>query len=172
MNLDKETTCLLLIDIQKDYQDVSHFPEFRQNIRKCLKWARKEKIKICHVFEVDNHHSHWIRVWEEMSGKRKLDKGKPFPFSKPHQNEKTIIKHGYDAFFETPLHEYLQKNNIKSLYVCGLLTGVCVLNSVFSAFNHGYHVSIIENCCSDRTKDRHQRTLKNYKDYLFRVVKI
>ena len=88
------------------------------------------------------------------------------------QNEKTIIKHGYDAFFETPLHDYLQKNKIKSLYVCGLLTGVCVLNTVFSGFNHGYQINVIGNCCSDRTKDRHQRTLKNYKDYLFRLTNI
>ena len=73
----------------------------------------------------------------------------------------------YDAFFETELHSFLKKNKIETLYFCGLLTGVCVLNSLFSGFNSGYRIHLIENCCSDRTKKRHDSVFKNYTNYLF-----
>ena len=49
---------------------------------------------------------------------------------------------------------------------------MCVLNSVFGAFNRGYRVLLVGNCCSDRTKTRHVNTLRQYNNYLFRVVDV
>ena len=128
---------------------------------------------VCHVFEVDNDQSHWLHIWEEMHGSpRRLDTGTPFRFSRPRPGEVAFCKHGYDAFFETDLHAYLKQNHVQTLVVCGLLTGVCVLNSVFGAFNRGYRVLLVGNCCSDRTKTRHVNTLRQYNNYLFRVVDV
>ena len=175
LHFDADTTAVLMIDIQNDYQDVQNFATFRRNVQKCRRWAQRTHptMKICHVFEVDNTNSHWLAVWEELHGRpRPLDTGTPFPFSRPRKGEPTFIKNGYDAFFETTLHDYLQQHNIRTLIVCGLLTGVCVLNSVFGAFNRGYRVILVGNCCSDRTKTRHESTLRQYKNYLFRVVDI
>ena len=163
----ESNSCLILVDIQQSYRDVYKFDDFRKNIVKLLKKARKENILICFIYEIDNLNSHWISFWEELSGPRKLDRGKPFLFSTPKKNEKYIIKNGYDAFFETELNSFLKKKNVKTLYFCGLLTGVCVLNSLFSGFNNGYRIHLIENCCSDRTKKRHDSVFKNYTDYLF-----
>ena len=163
----KSNSCLILVDIQKSYKDVYKFDEFRKNIIKLLKKARNENVLICFIYEIDNSNSHWIKFWEELSGPRKLDQGRPFSFSQPKENEYYIIKNGYDAFFETELDSFLKKNRIETLYFCGLLTGVCVLNSVFSGFNNGYRIHLIENCCSDRTKKRHDSVFKNYTNYLF-----
>jgi len=163
----RDKSCLVLIDIQKSYKDVYQFEEFRKNIMKLLRKARKEKMLICFIYEIDNHNSHWIPFWEELSGPRVLDRGLPFTFSKPRENEFFFIKNGYDSFFETGLNKFLKSKNIETLYMCGLLTGVCVLNSVFSAFNNGYRVHLLENCCSDRTKKRHDSIFKNYSNYLF-----
>jgi isochorismate hydrolase len=175
MDFDAATTAVLMIDIQTDYQDVQNFAAFRRNVQKCRRWVQRTypTMKTCHVFEVDNENSHWLAVWEELHGRpRPLDAGIPFPFSRPRSGEATFYKNGYDAFFETTLHEYLQQHNIHTLVVCGLLTGVCVLNSVFSAFNRGYRVILVGNCCSDRTKTRHDHTLRQYKNALFRVADI
>ena len=74
----RDKSCLVLIDIQKSYKDVYKFEEFRKNIMKLLRKARKEKMLICFIYEIDNHNSHWIPFWEELSGPRVLDRGLPF----------------------------------------------------------------------------------------------
>lgn len=161
-------SCLLLIDIQSEYSDVFEFNTFKNNIIKLLKKARKEKLLIIFIFEIDCvYNSFWIPFFEEMRGTRKLDQGKPFNFNKPRNNEIIFIKRGFDAFVNTNLNLYLKNHNIKTIYMCGLLTGVCVLNSVFSGFNLGYRIILIKNCCSDRSKERHQFIIKNYSNYLF-----
>ena len=160
-------SCLILIDIQKDYEKVYDFENFKKNIISLLYYARKNNILIIHIYEIDNKKSHWINFWQELCGKRKLNQGKPFNFSKPKKNEYFFVKNGFDAFFETDLNNFLQKKNIKTLYISGLLTGVCVLNSVFSAYNLGYRIYLIENCCTDRTKKRHKSIFQNYSNYLF-----
>ena len=169
----EENSCLLLIDIQQAYSDVFSLDLLSKNIPKLLSHARKKNVLISHIFEIDDKKkSLWLPFWEELKGPRTFDKGRPFSFSKPLHNEAVFIKNGYDAFFKTQLDQYLKKNNIKTLYICGLLTGVCVLNSVFTAFNKGYRIILLENCCSDRLKTRHNNTLKYYSNYLFIKNKI
>ena len=41
--------------------------------------------------------------------------------------------------------------NIDTLVVMGLITRACVLNTVMSAFNNGYRVYLLEDCCGDRS---------------------
>ncbi len=59
----------------------------------------------------------------------------------------------YSAFFDnahrrsTGLHDYLQKNNIKHLYLMGLATDYCVKYSVLDALHLGYAVTVIEDGC-------------------------
>ncbi len=161
-------SCLVLVDIQTDYKDVHAYEQFKANVIKLIKKAREEDILICFVFEKDvKGKSHWIPFWEELNGKRKLDNAKPFPYSKPKMCEHHIIKNGFDAFFQTDLNMYLKSRNIETIYMCGLLTGACVLNSVFTGYNLGYRIHLIKNCCSDKTKARHDATIRNYKNYLF-----
>ncbi len=161
-------SCLLLIDIQTDYSDIFDFNTFKNNIIKLLKKARKERLLIIFIFEIDcPYKSFWIPFYEEMKGNRKLDQGKPFSFNRPKQNEIVFIKNGYDGFFNTQLNIYLKNNDIKNIYIGGLLTGVCVLNTIFSGFNLGYRIILIENCCSDRSKERHKFVITNYSNYLF-----
>ena len=161
-------SCLVLVDIQKDYKDVFGYQTFKSNVIKLIKEARKQNRMVCFVYEKDiPGKSQWIPFYEELSGPRKLDKGEPFNYSTPKKGDHFIIKHGYDGFFNTGLHSLLQKKGIETIYVAGLLTGVCVLNTVFTGFNLGYRIHLVENCCSDRTKSRHDSTVKNYRNYLF-----
>tara|TARA_B100000963_G_scaffold219251_1_gene191190 strand:- start:1777 stop:2298 length:522 start_codon:yes stop_codon:yes gene_type:complete len=163
----EENSCLLVIDIQTDYTYVHDFDKFRNNIKLLLKQARKTNVPIIFMFEIDNEKSKWIPFWEELHGKRIRDKGIPLSFSKPRENEKVFIKHGFDSFFKTSLQTYLQSLNIKTIYFSGVLTGSCVLNTMFTSYNNGYRNILISNCCSDKNKKRHDDTIKNYKNYLF-----
>lgn len=164
----QNNSCLLLIDIQQDYKDIYNFIEFKNNIIQLLNKARKENILICFIYQVDTtQKSYWLPFWKELKGDRNMDKGKPFEFSKPKYGEYFFIKNTNDAFFETGLNIFLKQHKIDTLYICGLLTSICVLNSVFSAYNNGYRVHLIDNCCSDRNKKKHHQTIKNYSNHLF-----
>ena len=169
-----QNSALVIIDSQLAYRNVQNFSSYQKNIKKLLKMARQEKIPIVHVYEKDElGKSKWIPFWEELHGqKRKLDQGIPLPCTTPREDEIVIIKNGYDAFYQTNLEAVLKKYKIKTVYFSGLLTGVCVLSTVMSAFNHGFRNILIENCCSDRLKTRHQMTIQYYKNYLFKLVSI
>lgn len=170
----ENNACLMLIDIQQAYMNqVYGFDNFKDNVKKIISQARKQNIPIIYIFELDDERSKWIPFWEEIHGVKRIhDKAMPLNCIKPRENEKYFIKNGFDAFFQTGLHTYLQKNKIQTIHFCGLLTGMCVLNSVFSSFNFGYRNIVVKNCCSDRTKKRHDDTIKNYENDLFIVKSI
>lgn len=52
---------------------------------------------------------------------------------------------GYSAFEATNVSfsDFLRKNNITNLYVCGLATDYCVKASALDAINHGIHTFVI-----------------------------
>lgn len=52
-------------------------------------------------------------------------------------------KEGYSAFQDTPLHERLQAAGITRLFIGGLATDYCVLNTVKDARRLGYHVCLL-----------------------------
>ena len=59
---------VVLVDIQTDYKDVHAYEQFKANVIKLIKKARKEDILICFVFEKDvKEKSHWIPFWEELN---------------------------------------------------------------------------------------------------------
>lgn len=164
----RDNSCLMLIDFQNDYNNVYHLHNLCENVSKLLRKARRENILICFIFNVDHKvKSRWLTFSQEMRGPIKLDEGIPMDCCIPQKNEKVIVKYGFDCFFETSLNSFLNKNKIESLYVCGCLTSVCVLNTMFSAFNHGYRIHLIENACSDRKKKNHNHVIESYENYLF-----
>ena len=68
----------------------------------------------------------------------------------PHPETATIIqkatlpdKEAYSAFQDTPLHEYLRTAGIGRLFIGGLATDYCVLNTVKDARVLGYHVCLL-----------------------------
>ena len=66
-----------------------------------------------------------------------------------------IVKHWYDAFRETTLHQWLQANNITQLSLCGVTTNVCVFHTAQSALAQGYGVEILEEATSASTQGKH-----------------
>ena len=72
------------------------------------------------------------------------------PPSFPIPNTATIIqkatrsdKEAYSAFQDTPLHGFLQAAGIRRLFIGGLATDYCVLNTVKDARLLGYHVCLL-----------------------------
>ena len=162
----EKNSCLLIIDIQEDNKKIYNYRIFKRNILKLINFARKNNVFICYIFFIKNEYSYWSNFKKELVGNFQ-EEGEPLEFILPKKNENIIYKSGYDSFLNTNLNDVLKKNNIKTLYVSGVLTGVCVLNTIFSAFNLGYRVIVIKNCCSDKNKKRHLDVFDNYSNYLF-----
>lgn len=66
----------------------------------------------------------------------------PADFSPYIHTDNVFERHTYSGFNGTQLHEYLQKNTIEQLVLCGVDTDACVLATAFSAFDLGYRVDV------------------------------
>ena len=66
-----------------------------------------------------------------------------------------ITKHNPGAFFGTDLDLQLRRRGIDTIILSGLTTSNGVYATALDAFQHGYHLYIIEDATSDRDPDLH-----------------
>jgi nicotinamidase-related amidase len=77
----------------------------------------------------------------------------------PSDADVLIAKQRASAFFGTPLTAHLTELGIRSVIIVGETTSGCVRASAVDAFSHGYHVTIVEECCFDRSELSHKVNL-------------
>ena len=164
-------SALLLIDIQSDYV-ATVTPAFVSNVRRVLGHARREGVPVIHVrYVTSDTKSKHLPFKCEIGNKgrshatyKRGGKLLPWTFKK---GDAVCTKHTYDGFHRTKLHSMLQKRGVETLYVACLDTGVCVLNTMLTAFNLGYRIRLIEAACVDSKPGRHRRTLKSHRNELY-----
>jgi maleamate amidohydrolase len=78
---------------------------------------------------------------------------------KPHPGDVVITKQRASGFYGTPLTAHLTRLGVQSLIVCGESTSGCVRASAVDAYSHGYHVTLVEECCFDRSMLSHKVNL-------------
>jgi len=84
--------------------------------------------------------------------------------------EYKIVKHKFDAFFETDLDTILRHNEVDTVIITGTATNACCESTARSAFMRDYKVVFPSDLNATFNEDMHQATLKNI-DLLFgRVV--
>jgi len=77
----------------------------------------------------------------------------------PHPEDVVITKVRASAFFGTPLAAHLTQLGVKSVIVCGESTSGCVRASAVDAYSNGFHVTLAEECCFDRSPLSHKVNL-------------
>jgi nicotinamidase-related amidase len=77
----------------------------------------------------------------------------------PHEQDVIVLKNKPSPFFGTPLESWLRYDNVDSLIVIGISTSGCVRAGVTDAFNHNFRVTVIEECCGDRSPTAHRANL-------------
>jgi len=60
-------------------------------------------------------------------------------------------KEGFNSFQDTDLDKLLKSKGIKQVWVAGMVTSLCIDSTARAAYERGYQVSILEDCCSART---------------------
>ncbi len=90
----------------------------------------------------------------------------------PAETDTIIVKERASAFFGTLLATHLTRLGIQSLIVAGESTSGCVRASVVDAYSSGFHITVVEECCFDRSELSHKVNLFDMHHKYADVMKI
>ena len=180
--LDRESSALLVIDIQNTYLEPDDDPKEAlrwkpfysrmnniviPNTADMIKWARDNKMEV--IFAR-------IACLKKDGKDRSLSQKKPgfnyllMPKDSeesqiveellPQGDEISIIKTTDSALTGTNLRLILHNMGIKSVIVTGIFTDQCVSSTVRSLADESFEVLVVEDCCAAATEEIHLQELK------------
>lgn len=139
---------LLIIDIQNDYftggkMELVGMEAACQNAHKLLSHFRENGLPVIFIqhLAVKPNASFFIPGTEgaEIHGS-----------ILPLETETVIVKHFPNSFRETNLHEFLQKQNLKELVICGAMSHMCIDTTTRAATDLGYSCTLVYDACATR----------------------
>jgi nicotinamidase-related amidase len=140
-------TALLIIDIQNFYfaggssELVNPVPA-SLNAQKLLSHFRESKQMVIHVKHGDG-------------------KGAEIhPNVAPLAGEKIIVKTEVNSFLNTDLLDFLHKNGIKKLILCGMQTNMCLEAATRAASDYGFDCTVIHDACAAKNQTFGGKTVK------------
>ncbi|MFT4537303.1 MAG: nicotinamidase-related amidase [Saprospiraceae bacterium] len=80
----------------------------------------------------------------------------------------TVTKYYFDGFYETSLHEELQKLDVDEVYICGVNTDVCVTHTAIGAAWRGYKTHLIEDLTETISPNKKTQAI----EYLAGIVSV
>jgi biuret amidohydrolase len=173
LELEPESTVLLMIDMQRDFVEPGGFGEMlgndvsllRSTIEPCqrvLEAARRAGLTVIHTREGHRPDLACAPPAKLKRGRLKVGIGDKGPMGRvlvrgehghdiipelyPAAGEPVIDKPGKGAFHETDLHLILRNRGIKTLIVCGVTTEVCVHTTVREANDRGFECLVLSDC--------------------------
>lgn len=141
-------TALLMLEIQNDY-----FPNGRTPLEKsidacakaevALQAARDKKLPVIHVQHISTQ--------PDATYFLPCTRGADFHASvQPLKNETIIKKHYPNSFKDTSLLNYLIKNQINHLVICGMMTHGAIDATVRAAHDLGFTCTVLHDACTAR----------------------
>ncbi len=151
MNVSKlDNPALILIDIQKGFNDILYWGEERNNINaeqkagELLEIWRTKKLPVFHIQHCSSNPNSFLN--ETNPGNEFQDIVKPIEFE-------TIIKKNVNsAFIGTNLKEQLDDAKITTVVIVGLTTDHCVSTTTRMAGNYGYTTYLISDATATFNK--------------------
>ena len=150
MNTKLHNPALILIDIQKGFQDVAYWGGDRNNVNaeekagELLEIWRSKKLPIFHVQHCSSNPNSILH--ETNPGNEFQD------LVKPLESEIIIKKNVNSAFIGTNLKELLDNAKITDLVIVGLTTDHCVSTTTRMAGNFGYNVYLVSDATATFNK--------------------
>lgn len=147
MLLEKDNSCLLMIDVQ---EKLTPFVEEASNLIKRCEWL----INLAQTMGVP------IIVSEQ------YPKGLGTTVEPLHSltsQNRAIEKVTFSSWREPAFREQLESLNRKQLILAGIETHVCVLQTAFDLLAAGFHVSIVVDAVSSRSEVDYKYALKRMK---------
>ena len=141
MKLREENTALLLIDIQKGFDEEDYWGGNRNNKdaeQTCAMLLDKWRTLDLPIFHIIHSSQNPIsRLHKSHPGFEIKDEVKPIA------GEPVIEKEVNSAFIGTDLKERLEKNNINKLVIVGMTTNHCISTTTRMAGNLGFDALLI-----------------------------
>jgi nicotinamidase-related amidase len=145
-----ERPALILIDIQKGFQNIKYWGEQRNNpdaelrASELLKFWRAYQLPVFHVQHCSSIPTSPLH--ESNAGNAFNDLIAPF------DNEPVIKKNVNSAFIGTDLQARLKREHITTLVIAGLTTDHCVSTTTRMAGNFGYKTFLVEDATATFNK--------------------
>lgn len=139
---------LMLIDIQQDYfpggrMEVAGSVEASKAARILLEYFRANKLPVIHIQHIATRKGATFFLPDT--------KGIEFhDHVLPLSGELIIKKHYPNSFRDTDLSEYLKSNAIDELFICGMMSHMCIDATVRAAFDYGYSCMVVHDACATR----------------------
>ncbi len=137
----QDKPALLLVDIQKGFEDISYWgghrnnPDAETNAGKLLDFWRQNRLPVFHIKHCSTNPD--SRLAEGNAGNDFQE------IVKPGEGEQIIKKNVNSAFIGTDLKQQLDNSGIKKLVIAGLTTDQCISTTARMAGNYGYDTFIV-----------------------------
>lgn len=162
--------CLLIIDLQNDFLaslETSVVTSLVANTNHLVRTFRAEARPIVWVrqeFRADLSDAFLEMRDKNIAGVIEGTKGAQLhPDLEVSENDVTIIKKRYSAFFGTTLDQYLQEQKVDHLILCGINTHACIRTAAIDAYQRDYRVLLPRECIGSYD-DEHARVTLRYLD--------
>lgn len=162
--LDKNTA-LILIDLQNSIvaASLAHPIEtILNNVNELIAAFRKKHLPIV-VVNVNPAGAAWTKSRKEARPMAIPDNEDWYKITdKIHvqANDLYITKHTWSAFFETPLHDELQKRSVTGIVMAGISTSIGVEGTARAASERGYNISFAIDAMTDMRPLAHERSIQ------------
>jgi nicotinamidase-related amidase len=181
--LDPEKTALLVIDMQNAFvaeNAVYEAPKARDiipNIARMLHFAREQGLPV--VWTRSDHRPPYGGVLLKKCPAVREDRvcwpgHESFDFypDMPDraEGEYEVVKHKYDAFFETDLDAILRNHRVETVIITGTATNICCDTTARSAFCRDYQVAFVSDATASFDDGMHEATLKTMELLFGRVM--
>lgn len=183
--VDPQRTALIVIDMQNAF--VAEGAPFETpgaramlpRLERLIRFAREHRMPI--IWTQSDHRPPYgglmLRKFPVILEQRVLWSGEPsfdmYPnMLQPEEGalEYRIVKHKFDAFFETNLDAILRYHNVDTLIVTGTATNACCESTARSAFMRDYQVAFPSDANATFDPAMHEATLTNIELLFGRVM--
>lgn len=139
------TDAVLVIDMLKDFVrgklKCERAEKIIPNLQKLLESARENDVPVIYSGDTHKEEDTELEVWgpHAMEG---TEGAETIEELKPKEKDYEVPKTTYSAFFETNLHQLLQKLGVDRVIITGLHTNVCDRHTSADAFFRGYKIAV------------------------------
>lgn len=177
MNIEKEKTALLIIDMQKAFVEpgaahcIAGAKATVPAISKAAEDARKAGIPVFWIkrrYRADGSDVEFTRYDSWLKGGRTMAPGSKGINSEElasglemQEGDYEIIKPRWSAFFQTELDMVLRRLGINTILLSGTTTPNCVRTTCYDGIALDYRTIILKDCCSSQTDEIQQANFRD-----------
>lgn len=181
--IDPRSTALVIIDMQNAFVAEGaayETPGARimiPNLERIIAFAREQRMPV--IWTQSDHsapHSGvLLKKFPIVRDEKYLWKGQASfelyaNMPQPKEGEYRVVKHKYDAFFETDLDSILRNLQVRTMIIIGTATNVCCESTARSGFFRDYQIALPSDCNASFSEEMHQAALKTIDMFFGRVM--